>query len=160
MNIKNPTMRIPALAVVALATAFAIAGCGSEESNEPSNAGTGVTDTSAASAAPVSTYDAKLTEWAINPASPVLKAGNVKFTAVNDGKVPHEMVVLKTDAPADSLPVKDGRVSEDDSVGEIGELESGKSGKTEIDLKAGKYILVCNIAGHYEQGMYTEMTVK
>lgn len=159
MNIKNPTIRTTALAVVALVAAFAIAGCGSEESKEASSGSAGVTET-VTSDAPASTYDAKLSEWAINPASPVLKAGNVKFTAVNDGSAPHELVVLKTDVPAGDLPVKDGRVSETDSVGEIGELESGKSGKTAIDLKAGKYVLVCNISGHYAQGMRTELTVK
>jgi uncharacterized cupredoxin-like copper-binding protein len=153
-------MRVAVLAVAALATSFAIAGCGSSKAKDASAAATGATQSSSASTAAVSKINANLTEWAVNLSSPVAKAGNITFTADNVGKAPHEMVVLKTDEPASELAVKDGRVSEKDSVGEISELEAGKSGTKKLDLKPGKYVLVCNISGHYEQGMYTALTVK
>ncbi|MGX7876784.1 sulfocyanin-like copper-binding protein [Mesorhizobium sp. ORM6] len=28
-----------------------------------------------------------------------------------------------------------------------------------VDLKAGKYLLICNVPGHYGAGMWTEFTV-
>jgi uncharacterized cupredoxin-like copper-binding protein len=160
MKTKNPTLRATALAVAALATAFAIAGCGSDKADDSGNTAAAATQSTTKVAAPVSTVDAKLVEWAINLSSPVAKSGQVTFKAVNDGAAPHEMVVLKTDEPASDLAVKDGRVSEKDSVGEISELDAGKSGTKKLDLKPGKYVLVCNIKNHYEQGMYTALTVK
>lgn len=149
-----------ALVVVAVASAFAIAGCGSNKDSNASSGRSGAAQSSASNSAPVSMIDAKLTEWSIDTNAPVAKAGKVDFTAVNDGAAPHELIVLKTDTPAADLPVKDGRVSEKDSVGEISELEAGKSGANSLDLAAGKYVLVCNISGHYSQGMYKELTVK
>jgi uncharacterized cupredoxin-like copper-binding protein len=70
------------------------------------------------------------------------------------------MVVLKTDTPADQLEVNaEDKVSEDDSVGEVSETPEGESGSVTLDLEAGNYVLVCNIAKHYSQGMYTAFTV-
>src|SRR6266542_2824896 len=76
------------------------------------------------------------------------------------GSKVHEMVVLKTDAAPGSLKVgADRTVSEDTSVGEDSETAAGKTKSTTINLKPGRYILVCNIEGHYQKGMYTAFTV-
>ena len=45
-------------------------------------------------------------------------------------------------------------------VGEIGDLKVGRSDTKEFDLKPGHYVFACNLAGHYRNGMYTELTVK
>ncbi|MBJ7353494.1 MAG: hypothetical protein JHC98_01595 [Thermoleophilaceae bacterium] len=161
---KKLNARFAVLALVSLVIAVAIAGCGSDDSPNTTTK-PAVTDTAGAtdssdSSTPVSTVNTTLDEWSIKSDAPVAKTGSVAFTADNVGKVPHELVVLKTDTPAADLPVKDGEVSEDDSVGEIPDLGPGKSGKDSIDLKAGKYVLVCNLPGHYEQGMYTSLEVK
>jgi uncharacterized cupredoxin-like copper-binding protein len=37
--------------------------------------------------------------------------------------------------------------------------EWGTQART-IDLTPGKYLFVCNIPGHFKQGMYTVVTVK
>ena len=96
--------------------------------------------------------------FTINTAS--TKAGPVAFTFVNDATAEHEMIILKTDAPLDSLEVgKDFRVSEDASVGEISETPAGKTVTQSFDLAPGKYILLCNIPLHYGQGMRLEFTV-
>ena len=87
-------------------------------------------------------------------------AGSVTFHLSNRGTIQHEMVVLKTDEPIDGLTVgADKKVSEDASVGEVGEINAGASGTVTIDLKPGKYVLVCNIALHYGLGMRTAFTV-
>jgi uncharacterized cupredoxin-like copper-binding protein len=68
------------------------------------------------------------------------------------------MVVLKTDAA--SLTVgSDGKVSEETSAGEVGDVEPGKSASVTLDLEAGQYELVCNIKDHYKLGMHTSFTV-
>jgi uncharacterized cupredoxin-like copper-binding protein len=87
-------------------------------------------------------------------------AGNVTFTFKNTGTKQHEMIVLKTDDAIDSLVVgADDKVSEAASVGEISETDAGKTVTKTFPLKPGKYILVCNIAKHYAQGMRVAFTV-
>lgn len=48
-----------------------------------------------------------------------------------------------------------------DVVGKIEEsdLGSGKSATTTLDLSPGKYVLICNVSGHYEDGMYIAFEV-
>ena len=86
-------------------------------------------------------------------------AGKVKFTVTNSGTVIHEFVVLKTKVPFDKLPVTKNRISEAKSVGEIGDIGKGKTKSKTFKLKAGKYVLVCNIAKHYQLGMRAPFTV-
>lgn len=87
-------------------------------------------------------------------------AGQVKFVAKNTGTIVHEVIVLKTDTPVDQLKVNaDGRVSEADSVGEISEFDAGTTSDVTLNLKPGKYVLVCNIKDHYTMGMRTGFTV-
>ena len=88
-------------------------------------------------------------------------AGPTTFTLTNSGTKKHEMVVLKTDEAIDALAVDTAtnKVSEATTVGEVGETDIGKVGTVTLDLKPGKYILVCNIEKHYAQGMRTAFTV-
>ena len=88
-------------------------------------------------------------------------AGTVTFTVTNEGVKKHEFVVLKTDVAADKLHVEGDEVVEDDydSPGEIGDLPAGATDTLTLDLPAGKYVLICNLKGHYRMGMYTPFTV-
>ena len=74
----------------------------------------------------------------------------------------HEMVVAPADPPK-PLPYDkaDQEVKEDAAtpIGEVSELDPGTSGKVELDLKPGRYVLFCNVPGHYMLGMWTELTV-
>jgi mono/diheme cytochrome c family protein/uncharacterized cupredoxin-like copper-binding protein len=89
-----------------------------------------------------------------------VKAGKVTFTFTNTGNRQHEMIVLKTDEKADALKVgADDKVSEDASVGEISETDQGLTVVKTFDLAAGNYVLICNIAKHYSQGMRSAFTV-
>jgi uncharacterized cupredoxin-like copper-binding protein len=56
---------------------------------------------------------------------------------------------------------KDGKIVENKThdIGEVSELEPGKSGSLTVDLKPGKYMLVCNMPGHYKSHMYTNLLV-
>ena len=111
----------------------------------------------------VTKVDVELNEWKVIPSVSSVNAGKVEFVAKNTGKAEHEIVIIKTGLAADKLPVSGGRVDEAKAGEEIGEIEEFDPGKTEkgtFDLKAGKYALICNVAGHYEQGMYVPFEVK
>jgi uncharacterized cupredoxin-like copper-binding protein len=88
-------------------------------------------------------------------------AGKVKFSVTNSGTILHEFVVLKTNVAYDKLPVnsKTHKVSEAKSVGEVGNVPKGKTKSKTLTLKKGKYVLVCNIAKHYDMGMRAAFTV-
>jgi uncharacterized cupredoxin-like copper-binding protein len=92
----------------------------------------------------------------VTPSS--VAAGSVTFTVKNDGTIKHEMVVLKTDGAALTIN-SDGKVSESTSVGEIGDIQPGKTESVTLDLKAGQYELICNIKDHYKMGMHAAFTV-
>ncbi len=107
--------------------------------------------------------DVELTEWKVVPNPTSASAGKIEFVAKNTGKEEHELVVVKTDLAADKLPVAGGKVDETkagDDIGEIEEFDPGKTEKAAFDLKAGKYVLFCNISGHYEKGMHAPFEVK
>ena len=88
------------------------------------------------------------------------QAGKLKLTLDNKGKIPHEIVVLKSSAAANALKVTGGRVSEKTSVGEVSETAAGATRSATLDLKPGTYVYVCNIPGHYGDGMRGTLTVK
>jgi len=90
-----------------------------------------------------------------------VKAGTIKIGVRNLGTMEHSFVVLKTDLLQDKLPV-DGasaKAKEDGKVGEIPSIPAGKSAAVTVELTPGKYVFICNIAGHYQLGMHTGFTV-
>ncbi len=153
--------------VVASVVVLAFAGCSSSNNSTSSggqSGGGGVTATTAATGGPtvVNVVGGEKPDGSyyltVTPAS--VKAGPTTITFKNVGTMEHEVVVLKTDTPANQLKVgADHTVSEDTSVGEDSETKAGQTKSTTIDLKAGKYVLVCNIERHYEKGMSTAFTV-
>lgn len=170
---RTPSRRRTAAAAVLAVTALAAAGCGSDDGSDststPAASTPAPTDTTAAAtgtdanATPTGTGGGlKVTssEFAFDPTTLDAAAGKVEITLDNAGKIPHELVLLKTDTAADKLPVSGGRVSEKDSVGEISETDGGKTAAHEFDLKPGTYVFVCNIPGHYQDGMRGTLTVK
>lgn len=91
-------------------------------------------------------------------------AGEITFTGVNDSKdIEHEMILAPLPADGSPLPYDEssGRVDEDaaGALGEISELQPGEKGTLTLHLKAGDYILFCNIPAHYMAGMWTLFTV-
>lgn len=105
------------------------------------------------------------TEMAFITSTRVVPAGSVEFIVSNQGDMPHEMVVLKITQPLKSLPLKGNRLDEAKAGTKIGEIESdvlvsGATKKLMAKLTPGKYLLVCNIPGHYQAGMRTVLTVK
>lgn len=119
------------------------------------------------------TVNAELREFAIELDKSSAPAGKVTFMIQNTGEDVHEFVVLKTDYAPDKLPRDaDGDADEEAkgivNVGEIEEIDPGKSAELTLDLDRGNYVVICNIATlengkvehHYPLGMYTGFTVE
>ncbi len=103
-----------------------------------------------------------LSEWAIKPASASVKAGKVVFKTTNNGTTPHELVVVKTDVAQDKLEKNSSGIVDETKYKPLGrtkQLDGAKSEDLSVDLTAGKYVLLCNVAGHYDLGMHTAFTV-
>ena len=158
---------------VALVVATSLAACGGSDSDSDNAAPAATppaatqpattastTTTTATDAVASRDLTIKMSEFAFDPKDSQAQAGKVTISAPNDGKVVHELVVLKTDADPAALPKKGGKVDESTSVGEIADVEPGTTKKHTFKLTAGKYAIVCALPGHYEGGMYGSITVR
>jgi uncharacterized cupredoxin-like copper-binding protein len=147
----------PLTAAIAV-LAFALAGCGG---NESSGGPTKHVSHAAPSPVKVSGHTTvSMTEFAFKPNALATTAGKLKVTAKNDGSTAHEFMLLRTKKAPDALPVKQGVASVTGAVGEIPEQKPGASASHTFKLKAGRYVFICNLPGHYQAGMYGGLTVK
>jgi len=108
------------------------------------------------------TVNVSLGEWHVDPAPPSIAAGGITFVATNDGAAAHELVVIRTDAPADALPLAAGSVDEGavEVLGRTPNIQGGANSQLSLDLSAGSYVLLCNIPAHYGLGMHSAFTVE
>jgi uncharacterized cupredoxin-like copper-binding protein len=98
--------------------------------------------------------------------------GQVSFWVVNRGAWVHELAVLPLGSGQN---IRQRRIESDNKVDEsasLGHVEGscgadegdgvvpGATGWTTIALAPGRYELVCNIAGHYQAGMYALLEVR
>lgn len=148
-------------ALFLLVVVFIAAGCG--DSKTESTDATPATSTPAADG----TVNISLVEYKVKPSATSVKAGKVTFKVKNDGTMAHEFLVIKTDLAEDKLPTQakdSSRVDEEgegvETIGEVPELEPGKSGSVTFDLKPGNYVLLCNVAGHYAAGQHISFKVE
>jgi uncharacterized cupredoxin-like copper-binding protein len=107
--------------------------------------------------------DVKVKDFKIEPSLPTIEDGLVTLRVHNEGPTTHEFVTIRSDLPADELPMAaDGlSVDEDrvDPLGELTEVEAGASGSLTLALTRGRYVLFCNLEGHYLTGMYASIEV-
>jgi uncharacterized cupredoxin-like copper-binding protein len=101
----------------------------------------------------------KTKPFALAPVPTKVKAGKVTFVASNKGALDHELVVLKTNLAPTKLPVKGTKAVEVGRVGKIPPLKPGQTKTLTLTLKPGKYVLICNVAGHYKAGQHAAFTV-
>ena len=131
--------------------------------SSPSTASSPTPETSSAEATKI---EVTAKEMAFQLSSTTASAGPVEFVVKNVGKEPHEFVVLKNDLADKKLPLKGDSLDEDakgfKNLGEIGEnkLKSGATETLKVNLTPGRYLLVCNLPGHYKAGMKADFTVK
>jgi uncharacterized cupredoxin-like copper-binding protein len=110
------------------------------------------------------TLKVEVKEWTIadeqGSSALSVKAGEVTFDVHNGGQVPHEMVVLKTESDPANLPLTGDHVDETASVGEVDDVAAGQTKAGTLPLQPGTYVLICNLPGHYKQGMHALLTVE
>jgi hypothetical protein len=109
--------------------------------------------------------DGQEKEWQITLGAETHVAGSITFNLTNKGTINHEFVVIKTDKTGDQLVSEidpaTNRLNEDTlvSMGEQGEYAPGSPGGVTLDLLPGHYVVMCNIAGHYKNGMHADFEV-
>lgn len=110
------------------------------------------------------TVQVDLDEFSVTPSAETAPPGPVRFEVTNVGGIPHEFLVIRTDVDPDALPVEGGRVNEDDPglevVTRIQQFAPNNTQETGAALEAGRYVLICNIPGHYDAGMTVGFTVQ
>jgi uncharacterized cupredoxin-like copper-binding protein len=118
------------------------------------------------SSGPTGDVQASTVEYAIRMPT-TLSAGKHTIGLTNDGSMPHELVIFKTDLPANRLPVSaDGDVDEESprltNVADSGNSlrAGGTKSFTTASLAPGHYVAVCNLPGHYRLGMKLDLTVR
>lgn len=119
----------------------------------------------ASSPTPQAGQTIKLTDFKVG-VSPTLAAQKTIFQISNDGNQVHELLVFKTDLDPSQRPTAtSGDINEEGAgitkVSDGDNLDPGKSQARTVDLtKAGKYLFVCNLPGHFKLGMFTTVVVQ
>lgn len=95
-----------------------------------------------------------------------LPSGELYFNVQNNASdQAHEFVIFKTNLPGDQLPRNaDGDVDEQGQgithIDEVEDIGVGETKTLKVNLPPGNYVAICNLPGHYAQGMYYSFTVK
>ena len=104
-----------------------------------------------------------LTDSGVTLAQTSVSGGPVTFKVKNSGTLLHELVVIQTDIAADKMqPNADepGKMSEEGTQGESGDVAVGETKEFTLNLAPGKYVLMCNEVGHYMMGMHIPFVVR
>lgn len=111
------------------------------------------------SGAESTTVSATLHDGAIELSPTTVPAGRVSLQVDNQGTMTHEIEVF-AGAGAD-LPVSNNvaDTSGMELVDEVEDIAPGLTPTLDLDLQPGRYLVICNLPGHYQMGMVTELTV-
>jgi uncharacterized cupredoxin-like copper-binding protein len=110
------------------------------------------------------TIGVSLREFSLGLSAGTAPAGSVTFNVSNDGTIAHNFLVIKTDLAADALPMDQAGYMVDESqvnvVRKLPSMEHEEAAAVKADLAAGRYVLICNVATHYETGMRVAFAVQ
>lgn len=162
---KGQQMGRTSIIITAVCVAVVLSACGDDDGDDGGAGDDAAGDGSGGVAV-------SLSEWTVLPDVREVAAGDVSFTADNEGTEPHELVIVRAVSLAD-LPLGDdgavdeAGIAEEDFIGEIEEFAAGESRDGTFTLDAGTYALFCNIVetdegeveSHYQLGMATTLTV-
>jgi len=100
---------------------------------------------------------------AVNPKE--LRPGTVRLDVTNlASSLVHEMQIARITDESEILPYDQSRNKVDQEglevLGSVSEISPSKSASIILDLDPGKYLLFCNVAGHYMAGMWAVIEVK
>ena len=115
---------------------------------------TGAIGASASPAQPeAKTVRVQVMDFMVMPATASAPAGKVTFVVKNAGKAKHDFVVLRTNVAPSKLPMKGSKAKEVGLVGRTPVFGPGKTRRLTLTMKTGRYVLICNVPGHYMAGM-------
>jgi hypothetical protein len=103
-------------------------------------------------------------DFAISLPTRSVAPGDFVLRAENRGPDAHELIVVRVDK--DALPLRsDGITVDEDAIEDAtaGVLEPDDPGKVRdlrVRLKPGRYVLFCNMTGHFMGGMHTTLVVR
>jgi uncharacterized cupredoxin-like copper-binding protein len=117
------------------------------------------------------TVNVVLKEWYVLPDKRTVDEGNITFKILNQGRMEHEFIVIKTTLPVHDLPVHEKGLDEKKAGKTLGEIEDIRPGETREEtfyMPPGNYVLFCNkveiedheTISHYRHGMRVAFTVK
>ncbi len=90
-------------------------------------------------------------------------AGELRFEGINQGSLTHEVEVFAVPEGVDAnvLPLAGGVAATDtlELKDEVEDVAPGTSASLSLDLEPGTYAVMCNLPGHYANGMHTTFTV-
>ena len=103
-----------------------------------------------------------LKEYSITLSVPTVKAGVVKIGIRNQGTMVHDFDLIKTDLAVDKLPIDTAaaKAQTDVLVRQMINIAAGRVTTLSADLAPGHYVIICNVAGHYQLGMRAELKVE
>ena len=165
---KPATKAATAQATTGPATAPSAASTATRETQRPATAPAPATEPPAATntprPAPQTRLDVVMIEFDITPSIATVPAGRVTFDIKNRGQIAHDFYVIKTDLAPDALPYDSAayqaRLSGLNVVKYQPPITAGTSAQVTVDLSSGRYVLICNIVGHYQAGSSTAFTVQ
>jgi uncharacterized cupredoxin-like copper-binding protein len=131
---------------VPLALAFGLTGCGTAPPSLPTGRVVDVTER----------------DFSIDVSARRLSPGLVTFRVTNRGPDDHELIIVRdgTKLPlrADGITVDEERLESKT----LGTLEPGQPDSVRelrVRLEKGRYVLICNMSGHFMGGMRAVVTV-
>ena len=105
-----------------------------------------------------------LREFAVEVDPATASAGDVSFVATNEGSETHEFEIFTIEGDTDvaSLPVEDNVANTDGLtlLDEVEDVTPGGSAELTVNLDAGSYAVICNLPGHYSEGMFVTLDVE
>jgi len=94
----------------------------------------------------------------------VIRAGELRLRVRNQGPDTHELVVARVGKSR--LPIRsDGLTVDEDALESVTAVtvegfERGRTREVRVHFHPGRYVLFCNMAGHYLSGMYATVVVR
>jgi uncharacterized cupredoxin-like copper-binding protein len=93
-----------------------------------------------------------------------VQAGMVVLRVQNKGPVGHELIVVR--APNAHLPMRSGGLTVDEErlqrveAGALEPIDAPATRDLELRLTPGRYVLFCNMSGHFIGGMHHVLVVR
>lgn len=116
----------------------------------------------------------RLDEFTLEAGRTEVRAGEVRFASRNEGRLEHELLVVRTDLAPDRIPLGlEGPAVElagevvlghahdhGDGHAERRHLEPGATRSETVRLTPGRYVLLCSLPGHFEAGQRAALVVR